>query len=183
MNTKYFIGVVPPKEFLKQVEQLQRRWINKLGVEPHITLKAQGGLTSDEKWISKVKKICEDFSPFQVSIGKPQYFGENILYLSVHSNNLHYLHQKLGHEISPSNDIIESYFELVAYIPHLTLGKEHYSSSISAGLSNIELKGMEQLATKELSPYHEFTVNFIRIYKFHTEKKRYEKHLDIPLGN
>jgi 2'-5' RNA ligase len=70
MKVEYFIGIVPPEEYMKRIEHFQRRWMNYLGVEPHITLKAQGGLTPDKKWIDKVKKVCENFKPFQISLGK-----------------------------------------------------------------------------------------------------------------
>jgi 2'-5' RNA ligase len=183
MKVEYFIGIVPPEEYLKRIEQFQSRWINKLGVEPHITLKAQGGLTPDKKWIDNVQRVCEDFKPFQVSIDKPKYFGDNILYLSINTNNLHDLHQKIVQEISPSEDLIKQYFELDAFVPHLTLGKEQYGGNISTGLSKKEVKDMEQLANKELTPYPDFEVNFIRVYELNTEKQRYEKYLDIPLSN
>ncbi|MFF2752808.1 2'-5' RNA ligase family protein [Psychrobacillus sp. NPDC058041] len=183
MKVEYFIGIVPPKEYLERIEHFQSRWINHLGVEPHITLKAQGGLTPDKKWIDKVQKVCENFKPFQVSLDKPKYFGDNILYLSVNSNNLHELHQKIVQEISPSEDLIKQYFELDTFVPHLTLGKEQDGGNISTGLSKKELKEMERLADKELTPFPDFEVNFIRVYKLNIEKQRYEKHLDISLSN
>ena len=71
MNKEYFIGIVPPKEYLKRIELFQTKWMNHLGVEPHITLKAQGGLTPDRKWIDAVEKVCDQFKPFQISLGKP----------------------------------------------------------------------------------------------------------------
>lgn len=183
MNAEYFIGIVPPEEYLTRVVQFQRKWIRELGVEPHITLKAQGGLTPDKTWINKVQRVCENFKPFQVSLGKPMYFGDNILYLSIHSNVLHQLHHKIVQEISPSEELIKQYFELDAFVPHLTLGKEQYGGNISTGLSKKELHEMESLADIELSPYPEFEVNFIRVYELNHEKQRYEKYLDITLGN
>ncbi|MGD6831229.1 2'-5' RNA ligase family protein [Sutcliffiella halmapala] len=183
MDLKYFIGIVPPEECLKQIEQFQKRWVHHLGVEPHITLKAQGGLTSDKKWIDKVQKVCENFQPFKVSLDKPRYFGDNILYLSVNSNELVNLHYKIVQVISPSNDLIKQYFELDNFVPHLTLGKEQYGGNISSGLTKQALKEMEKIAEKELMPYPNFDVNFIRIYEFNVEKKRYEKYLDVSLGN
>lgn len=183
MEVEYFIGIVPPKEYLERIEHFQSKWINHLGVEAHITLKAQGGLTPDEKWIDKVQKVCEKFKPFQVSLEKPKYFGDNILYLSVNSNNLHKLHQKIVQAISPSEDLLKQYFELDAFVPHLTLGKEQYGGNISTGLSKKELKEMERLADRELTPYPDFEVNFIRIYELNIEKQRYEKYLDISLSN
>ena len=99
MKVEYFIGIVPPEEYLLRIKQFQSRWIHKLGVEPHITLKAQGGLNSDKKWIDKVQRVCDNFKPFQVSINRPKYFGDNILYLSINSSNLHDLHQKIVQEV------------------------------------------------------------------------------------
>jgi 2'-5' RNA ligase len=80
------------------------------------------------------------------------YFGDSILYLSVNSNNIHNLHQKIVREISPSDDLIKRYFEFDDFVPHLTLGKEQYSGNISSGISKQELKDMEKLAEKELAP-------------------------------
>lgn len=177
MGKEYFIGIVPPKEYLDRIEQLQRKWINHLGVEPHITLKAQGGLNLNKKWIDKVKQVCENFEPFYMSLDKPKYFGDCILYLSVNSSNLLELHQKIVRGISPSDDLIKKYFELDDFVPHLTLGK------VQHGFSLQELREMEKLAENELTPYPNFEVNFIRIYELSIEKQRYEKYLDISLGN
>lgn len=183
MKVEYFIGIVPPKEYLERIVHFQSNWIKQSGVEPHITLKAQGGLTPDKKWIEKVQKVCDTFKPFQVSLDKPKFFGENILYLSVNSSYLHKLHLEIVQEISPSEDLIKQYFELEAFVPHLTLGKEQYGGNISAGLSKKELIEMEKLAIKELTPYPDFEVNFIRVYELNIEKQRYEKYLDISLSN
>ena len=95
MKVEYFIGIVPPKEYLERIVHFQSNWIKQSGVEPHITLKAQGGLTPDKKWIGKVQKVCDTFKPFQVSLDKPKFFGDNILYLSVNSSYLHKLHQEI----------------------------------------------------------------------------------------
>ncbi|WP_335872274.1 2'-5' RNA ligase family protein [Bacillus sp. 2205SS5-2] len=181
MKEEYFIGIVPPEEYLERIENFQRRWIPFLGVEPHITLKAQGGLTQEEKWIDKIQRVCQKFKPFEVSLEKPTYFGDTILYLSVSSHNLHELHKEIVQEISPSEELIKQYFELEDFVPHLTLGKENYGGNISTGLSKIELKSMEELAEKQLTPYPDFVVNFIRIYQLNIVEQRYEKYLDISL--
>ncbi|MEI5907801.1 2'-5' RNA ligase family protein [Bacillus spongiae] len=182
MKVAYFIGIVPPEEYIERIEYFQRKWNTLLSVEPHITIKAQGGLTPDKKWIDKVKKVGENFKPFQVSLDKPKYFGDNILYLSVHSTNLYKLHQYLVREISPSEDSIQQYFELDDFVPHLTLGIKQSIGNTSARLSNEVLTEMEQWAHKELTPYPNFEVNFIRIYELNIEEQRYEKYLDIPLS-
>ena len=181
MEVKYFIGIVPPQEYLKRIVNFQSRWINTLGVEPHITLKAQGGLSVDKKWIQKVIDVCDNYKPFQLKLGAPKYFGNTILYLSVHSNSLHELHNRIVKTISPSEELIKQYFELNDFVPHLTLGKEQYGSDISTGISKVELKEMEKLAEKELTPYPTFEVNSIRVYELNIEKNRYEKYMDIYL--
>ncbi|WNF24855.1 2'-5' RNA ligase family protein [Mesobacillus jeotgali] len=183
MKVEYFIGIVPPEEYLSKIVQFQSKWVKQLGVEPHITLKAQGGLTPDKTWIDKVKRVCENFKRFQVSLGKPRYFGDNILYLSVDSNELHHLHQKIVNEISPSDELIKQYFELDAFVPHLTLGKEHNGVNISSGLSKNQLKEMERTADLELAPYPKFEVSFIRVYELNNKKRRYENFIDISLTN
>ncbi len=177
MEKEYFIGIVPPEEYLKRIESFQRKWLEDLHVEPHITLKAQGGLTPDKKWIAKVQKVCEHFKPFHISLDQPMYFGDNILYLSAPSNHLHDLHQKIVQEISPPADLIRHYFELDDFVPHLTLAKEQY------GLSKQQLKDMEISANKELTPYPSFTVNFVRVYELNVEKQKYDRFLDIPLDS
>lgn len=182
MKVEYFIGIVPPEEYLERIVHFQSNWIKHSNVEPHITLKAQGGLTPDKKWIGKVQKVCDTIKPFQVSLDQPNFFGDNILYLSVNSSHLHKLHQEIVHEISPSEDLIKQYFELDAFVPHITLGKEQYGGNISAGLSKKELMEMEKLAVKELIPYPDFEVNFIRVYELNIEKQRYETYLDISLS-
>ncbi|MBN3554034.1 2'-5' RNA ligase family protein [Fictibacillus nanhaiensis] len=173
MKTEYFIGIVPPKEYLKRIEQFQGKWFDRLGVEPHITIKAQGGLTSDKNWIENVQNVCKDFSSFQLTLSEPQYLGESILYLSVQSNEIHHLHQTLVESIAPSDDLIKQYFELDNFVPHLTLG--HLTSQS-------ELKHMETCAKTELTPYPTFDVTFIRIYQSNYEKQIYEKYQDIHLA-
>ncbi|WP_064091265.1 2'-5' RNA ligase family protein [Rossellomorea aquimaris] len=175
MKKEYFIGIVPPERYMERIVNFQRKCRMKFAVEPHITLKAQGGLSQDEKWINKVIKVCGNYKTFQISLDKPEFFGDNILYLSVISDDLYVLHQKIVREISPSEELIKQYFELEDYVPHLTLGKEQY------GLKKEDLKDMEKLAEKELTPYPIFKVDFIRVYELNTEAQRYEKYIDIPL--
>ncbi len=182
MKVEYFIGIVPPEEQMRKIEHFQSRWVSFIGVEPHITLKAQGGLSPDEKWIDAVKKICADFKPFELSLENPMYFGENILYLSVHSNHLHNLHQKLVRAISPSNDLIKQYFELDDFVPHLTLGKMQNGTNISDGVTKQVLLEMEKAAKIELLPIPTFEVRFIRIYQLNIEKQKYDRYIDVFLN-
>lgn len=55
-------------------------------------------------------------------------------------------------------------------MPHLTLGKELYPSSIREGVGKPELEVMENQARRELAPYPRFDVTSIRVYELNTEK-------------
>ncbi len=175
---QFFIGIVPPEEYKQKVIEFQHKWINNTitdVVEPHITLKAQGGLTEDKKWLNNVKNICCTTEPFQISLGEPMFFGEDILYISARSHELHGLHRRIVGEIAPSRHLIKKYFELEDFVPHMTLGKTTY------GLTKQELIEMSKLAEEELSPFPAFDVNFIRVYQ-EIEQNKYRKLEDIPLG-
>jgi len=176
---QYFIGIVPPDNYKKRILKFQQKWDNNElfnAVEPHITVKAQGGLTSDKNWLSKVKKVCKSFSPFHLSINEPKYFGESVLYLSVDSENIDELHREIVNVVAPEHNLIKKYMELEDYVPHLTLGQTNF------GLTSKELKDIGDNAVRELSPYPTFEVNFIRVYQ-EVEANKYIKHLDIPLQN
>ncbi|MGP4075798.1 2'-5' RNA ligase family protein [Halobacillus sp. K22] len=176
MGAEYFIGIVPPDSYKERIEHFQKKWMNHTIVEPHITLKAQGGLSPDKYWVERIAKVCESVSAFSVQLADPSYFGDHILYLRVHSDHLFNLHERIVHEISPSDEQIRKYFELDDFVPHVTLAKEQF------GLSKRELLEMEKAAAIELSPYPQFEVTFIRIYERKTHADRYEKLEDIYLN-
>ncbi|MFS1511602.1 2'-5' RNA ligase family protein [Chengkuizengella sp. SCS-71B] len=174
---QYFVGIVPPDEYIEKIIRFQSRWKNNLlvnVVEPHITVKAQGGLTDDIRWIYKLQQVCKGFSSFEVSLDEPMFFGESVLFLSIKSEKIVELHQKIVNAISPDNELIKKYMELDDYVPHLTLGQTFW------GLSSEELKDMGNCSKQELSPYPTFEINFIRIYQ-EIETNRYVKYLDISL--
>ncbi|MRG85916.1 2'-5' RNA ligase family protein [Salinibacillus xinjiangensis] len=174
---QYFIGIVPPDDYKDKIINFQKQWdSNDIMdvVEPHITLKAQGGLTEDEEWIAKVKTICKSYPSIHLSIHEPKFFGDDILYLSASSNELFSLHEKIVQAISPSDELINQYFELENFVPHMTLAKTHY------GLSKQELRRMAKRAENELTPYPSFEVSFVRVYQ-EKENNEYVKYMDIPL--
>lgn len=175
---QFFIGIVPPKDYKQRVMDFQRQWKNHKNptvVEPHITLKAQGGLTIDQNWMSKVESVCKMCSPFPIALGEPAFFGEDVLYLSMKSAELEELHAKIVKFINPDPPLIKKYFELDDYVPHMTLAK-------SDEVSGQDLKQMEKAATKILSPYPTFDVHFIRVYQ-EIEPNTYEKLVDLSLAS
>ena len=57
--------------------------MEKSGVEPHITVKAQGGLSHDLAWFERVREVCKWVKPFRVVMGNRHVSGNrSILYVS-----------------------------------------------------------------------------------------------------
>lgn len=175
---KYFIGIVPPEETTNRIIKFQRQWEeNQLPdvVEPHITLKAQGGLTDDLDWIQKVEEVSMDISSFQLTWAEPKYFGNDILYFSMKpSEELHELHRRIVEVISPSPEDIKKYFELEDFVPHLTLGKTYW------GISSDQLRDMSERAYQLLPSLKAFDVECIRVY-YEKESNKYVTFQDIQL--
>lgn len=175
----YFIGIVPPKAYKERVITFQKQWKRNTlveVVEPHITVKAQGGLNEDKSWIDRVKEVCAKFPPFEVTLNTPMFFGEVVLFLSVISTRINALHNQLVQAVSPDKELIKRYMELDDYTPHLTLGQTLW------GLTYLELKEMEERANRELTPYPTFKVDSIRIYQ-EIEPNKYVRDEEIPLGS
>lgn len=174
---QYFIGISPPADYTNQVSQFRKQWpdnwIDEI-VEPHITLKAQGGLTPDESWIEDVRKVCEETNRFDAAINGTAFLGEDILYLEVDSLELKKLHERLVAVIEPTDEMITQYFELDQFVPHLTLAKTSY------GLSVQQIKEMAEHASEELDTCR-FEVDFMRVYQGNGTGV-YRKYMDIPVG-
>lgn len=174
---QYFIGIITPTEYQQRIVKFQKRWTNNPlpgVVEPHVTLKAQGGLTEDLSWVDNVKDICSRYPSFKLSISEPRFFGKDILYLSVESPELLDLHKQLVDAVSPSRELIKQYFESDDFTGHLTLGKTHH------GLTELELQEMKIEAEKSLIPFPTFDVKFVRIYR--EVHNKYEPFQDIQLA-
>ncbi len=175
---QFFIGIVPPEDELDKLKRFRNQWpANRIDdmVEPHITLKAQGGLTEDESWLGNVEKAAGEFPAFPIQLGEPRSFGEDILYLSMDSPELKSLHETLVKAVGTTPEQTRQYFELDQFVAHLTLAKTAY------GLSRNELTAMARAAHEQLAPYPAFMVDSIRIYKKSSEQQGYSKYMDIPL--
>lgn len=180
---QYFIGVVPPEEIKNKIVYFQNSFhgnrISSL-VEPHITVKAQGGLVLDMEWLNRVKGAAKDVSCFKVRLTEVGAFGNGVVYLAPKSAvDLFNLHAKLVSAVNPSDDEVRKYFEGAGYHPHLTLaaaGNREWSVS-SETLSRIKKE-----AEDKLLDLPEFEVTFIRVYRQENDGDPYVKFLDIPLG-
>ncbi|MBD8836951.1 2'-5' RNA ligase family protein [Paenibacillus sp. FSL K6-4396] len=175
---KYFIGIRVPDDYKEKVVTFRDRWSrNRLNdvVEPHITVKAQSGLTVDLQWLENVRQACSLIQSFQLSLSEPGSFGSAVTFLSVSTSNVIDLHRRLVNVFSLSQELLDQYFEMDKYHPHLTLGQTYW------GLNETEIDEMKLLAMNELAPYPTFNVNFVRVYK-EVEPNKYVPFVDIQLG-
>jgi 2'-5' RNA ligase len=178
---QYFLGIVPPSAFLERLQRFDQQWSTstlRALVDPHITVKAQGGLTPDLAWLKTVEAVCAGTKPFEVQLGAPDMFGDRVLFLSVASPGTYALHRWLVKAVQPSAADIERYMEAEdIWHAHLTLGIQGF------GLTAEELLQMKETAAQELAPFPSFTVEFIRVYRLSEAPcARYEKLIDLPLG-
>lgn len=174
----YFIGIVPPEQELNRLKDFRNQWpANRIDemVEPHITLKAQGGLTADESWLDGVKQTAAEFPAFEIELGEPRFFGEDILYLSMESPEVEQLHRVLVETIGITPEHIEQYFEMDHFLAHMTLAKTAY------GMSREELREMAAAAPQQLAPNPAFAVESIRVYRKAASQDGYVKYVDLPL--
>lgn len=173
---EYFIGIVPPKEIYNQILGIQQQYGNNKA-EPHITIKAQGGLTQDRGWIGEVSKVAKAFSPFPVKLTQTGTFGSDVLFFAVESPLLVKLHHQLIQRLRTPQALLTQYFEKESYTPHLTLGQA------SHGYSKDDLATMRKLADSLLTNGAvEFKVSYLRVYQRLIEAGDYHKFKDIKLG-
>jgi 2'-5' RNA ligase len=142
---RYFIGIVPPKDIQKKIVNFQKHFFSKEVIEPHITIKAQGGLIEDMFWLDKVKSYLKEQSSFYVELKDFGKFDGHVLYIHVSSNDIVRIHNDLIKIINPSRELLEKYFEEKNYIPHLTLAETRWGITKS-GLSQIKMKAEQELA-------------------------------------
>lgn len=169
---KFFIGIVPPTEIFNEIQKIKHESHS----EPHITVKAQAGLDEDLLWLDKIKQVCENFQAFDVKLTEPRYFGEDVLFLGVESEQISTLHKELVKAVSPDPELSKQYFEWDAYVPHLTIAQRSY------GMTYEQLEEVKAEVRNTLYPFPTFNVNFIRVYCKEHRGEAYKKYVDIPLN-
>lgn len=178
--SEYFIGIVPPQPLYNSIINVQKKYISRLGIEPHVTLKAQSGLTEDEKWIEEVKNIISNFKQFKVDIKGSSYFGSIVLFIAVGSSELDNLHNSLINTLNISHEQQKKYFEGPDFIGHITVGKTTYPSNLSSNtLTTEQLDEMEKEITKNIK-LDSFLVDEVWIYK--KVNNSYERYKNIKLS-
>jgi 2'-5' RNA ligase len=165
----FFIGIVPPEDYKEQISVFRNKWAKTFRnrwanncfrdlVEPHITVKAQSGLTEDMNWLEKVRETCSSFPIFQLTLSEPATFGTAVTFLSVESKEIYNLHKNMVDAVSPPPELIERYIELDHFIPHLTLGQTKW------GMNEAEIIEMKLAAREALPPFPIFDVTFVRLF-------------------
>jgi 2'-5' RNA ligase len=175
---RFFIGITPSEEIKRKIISFQgsfpKNGVPK-SVEPHITVKSQGGLTEEKTWLSRVELALKSFKNFEISFEEVDSFSDDVIFLKPSfSQELLDLHKRLFEAVGPYKDPGNTYFENDQYHPHLTLGGTRW------GMTKKELIEMKKSAQKELISQSSFQVNFIRIYKEDLKNQSWEKLLDIP---
>lgn len=175
---EYFIGIVPPVEYRECIRHFRERWKSARHVttEPHITVKAQGGLTYDLVWVDAVRHVCSAMDPFGVTFAEPRAFGETVVYLDVNAPRLRAVHERLVDCLLLSPETLQPYFEGDSYVPHLTLGQSSW------GMTHGELQEMHRDAGTELASLGTFTAAGLQIFRG-SEPGRYEPSVYIPFGS
>lgn len=157
----FFIGLALPPNFARKVLKFQRKYENNSLpeiVEPHITVKAQGGLSEGMDWLSPVRNVIEGTIPFEVKVGKPNTFAGKVVYLSVQSDGAKSLHRELVKAVSPSEDEIAAYYEMDSYVPHVSI------AIIDEQLGSDTFERIREDASKTFTGSFSFMVESARIY-------------------
>jgi 2'-5' RNA ligase len=171
----FFIGITPPDDLKGRITRFQGGFSYTKVVEPHITIKTQSGLTADQAWLKPVETYLRQQPPFYVQLGVPQWFSDDVLYLSVRSEGAHKVRDGLLDLINPDAKLRHKYYEDQPYVPHLTLAEIRY------GFSRDDIHPMEAKAKRELVNLPAFEVTFARVYQQPDLHTPYTTLLDIPL--
>ena len=152
------IAILPPAELSRKIRLLQCQFGDN-GIEPHITVKAQGGLGDNLKWFELAKEIARKTPPIHVTLGDIKKFGNEVLYISVDSPGIITLHNEILDKLDLHDEIIERFFERDLFTPHLTLGRTQ------TGYKHEDFPKMKELAEELLANSETgFYATFMRVY-------------------
>lgn len=92
---EYFIGIVSPPEYGKQIMAFQRKWHSNGFpdfIEPYITVKSQAGLNDEMTWSDSIGTVYRSFKGFSLTLTKPNSFWDVIVYIGFESPEIYKLH-------------------------------------------------------------------------------------------
>ena len=118
-----FLGVVPPASVAEEIVALQRAAGVEASVLPHVTVKAQPGLSDGNAWRPSVAAAVQRFEPFDLEVGGVRWFGHGIVYLAT-TGRIDELHRRVLDAVEAVVDEGRFEYEGDDYVPHLTLAAE-----------------------------------------------------------
>ncbi|MCX6754890.1 MAG: GrpB family protein [Candidatus Nomurabacteria bacterium] len=146
IQEKYFIAIPilgQVKDLVLNIHKIYSLDSVLLLAEPHITIKAPGGLLPNELWIANFEEIIKNYKSFRLSFKNIGVFNNSVLYLESDSKILIDMHNKLINKLNCSPELKSRYFEGSQYIPHTTLiqfKKGFYSDIIKKDIESELLK-------------------------------------------
>ncbi|MFK3958930.1 2'-5' RNA ligase family protein [Guptibacillus hwajinpoensis] len=170
----FFIAVLPPHQIIERIHSFRKKWDYHEPSPPHITVKAQSGLTATDDWVEKIERICRNFPAFELKLGAPATFGSNVLFSSVLSKEIISLHLLLIDAIKPSLQEQKMYYEVTDFIPHLTITQQHDP------IDPIQFNKIKLDAEQTLDEFEPFLVQSIHIFSMNASKT-YTPVLELPL--
>lgn len=159
----FAIAVVPPASVSERIVSFigaHSKGRSPLAAEPHITVKAQGGLTDDLIWLPKIERCVAGYRPFEIALHRAATFGGEVVYLKPGPLSvLRELHRLLLRAIQPSETEMARYFEGDAYVPHVTLFLR------MQGFSAAEMGVLKQEAERVFAEPMTFVVSSLVIFR------------------
>jgi len=165
---QYLIGVVPPAEIGARLRAEFR-----YGTEPHVTVKAQSGLTDERinDLTSSITLALEALGSFEVELGPMSTFGDRVAYISIQSPRIHDLHQLLLDLVNPAHQERLRYHELGPYTPHLTIRRG----------KNLDFKDVAARVAK-LGALPPFIVDSVWLFKQEANGQPYQRAAEFRLS-
>lgn len=171
---QYFMAIPAPDKISEIVRSARTSLgLTQLVAEPHITVKAQGGLAENTLWMNKIKAVVESTSPIRVKTRGVSSFGDKVAFIDIESPELLKLHERLVEAVNPDTSTRTKYFERTGeFHLHITFATEKIPEATQ--LIEKELMDMEPFI---------FTATYVRIFRQEKEGLLYQKFLDITFGS
>jgi 2'-5' RNA ligase len=152
-----FLAVVPPAALVDEIQSVQTSVGIDTSVAPHITVKAQPGLQAPDHWRPTITDAVAEFPVFPVALGPVGWFGDDILFLEVRSNELAELHLRVLEALEQIGVTERFEYDGEAFIPHLTL------AAVFAGATRKQLVQLAEAVGRRPWP----TFNVDAVVEFH----------------
>jgi len=131
-DTASILVITPPQDQIERIRTLQVECGVSTDVVPHVTVKAQPGLTDRSRWVQPLRERLRRHRPFALRFIGVGQFGEEIVYLGVGGNGIRRLHNTILDVLDRLG--VEERFEYdgESYEPHLTLAASFAGADATA---------------------------------------------------